>query len=350
MYARAAAPLSLRAMLGFACLLTQWLPSTVKADQSSSSSPVAQTRAEVAEGRHRAGVAAYAKGHYRDAIDLFLEANRIRPSAALSFNVARCYEQLDDASNELSWYRDYIRRSDRASDSKQVTRLIARLEKRLAQKGVQQVSVSSSPLGATVLIDGSPVGVAPWTGDLAPGTHSIELTLRGYEDLSQRFDLPREHAVDIGFVLASERAAERTRPLAVTDKHLAIEVQRPQVSTNVSGPTSGDAGSLLTPLGWTILGTGGATLGGALVFELLRHGAEKDAQHETRQIQFAQDVEKMRSLQTVARVLAGAGATLALAGGTLLIVGASEHERAPSARVTVSCARYRCNASLLGRF
>jgi hypothetical protein len=46
-----------------------------------------------AEGRARyeRGADAYAKGRFTDAIDLFLEADALAPSAALSFNIApRC--------------------------------------------------------------------------------------------------------------------------------------------------------------------------------------------------------------------------------------------------------------------
>jgi tetratricopeptide (TPR) repeat protein len=130
-----------------ACTALVTSPSFAQAGDPENERPLEQTRAEAAQARHRAAIAAFANGHYRDAIDLFLEANRLRPSAAFSFNVARCYEQLDDASSALSWYREYLRRSDHASDTRQIARHIARLEKRLAQKGVQQITVDSSPRG-----------------------------------------------------------------------------------------------------------------------------------------------------------------------------------------------------------
>src|SRR5262249_30798358 len=56
------------------------------------------TSQTAAREKYRAGAAAYKAGHYKDAIDLFLDANRLSPSAALSFDVARAYEKLGDAS------------------------------------------------------------------------------------------------------------------------------------------------------------------------------------------------------------------------------------------------------------
>jgi hypothetical protein len=201
-----------------------------------------------------------------------------------------------------------------------------------------------------VLIDQNPVGVSPWTGDLVPGAHSVDLTLRGFEDLSQTFDLPRDHALDIELELTSKAASERTRWQVAADSHPAVELPATPALTIVNAPPKREEGSTLTTLGWTILSAGGAALGGAVVFELLRQGAEKDAQRETRQIQFAQDLDSMRSRRTIARVLVGVGATLAVAGGTLLVLRLGRSERAPDALVSLACAPQLCQTALTGRF
>jgi|SRR4051812_44455863 tetratricopeptide (TPR) repeat protein len=94
----------------------------------------ASADAKVAAGISQAAVAVYAAGHYREAINLFVEANRLRPSAALSFNIARCYEQLHDPRHAIEWYRDYLERSEDAGDALSVKARIARLTKRLAER------------------------------------------------------------------------------------------------------------------------------------------------------------------------------------------------------------------------
>jgi tetratricopeptide (TPR) repeat protein len=334
-------------------MVTMSTASFAQVDDSNNDSAAGLTRAETAAARHRAGVAAYARGRYRDAIDLFLEANRLRPSAALLFNVARCYEQLDDPSSALAWYRDYLQRSEHRGDDKQVARRVARLEKRLAQKGVQQVTVDSSPRGATVSIDGDPVGVSPWTGNLKPGSHSVELTLRGFDDSSYAFDLPPDHALNIDLPLSPARPSLAPPPPLGAERSDVVKLRRAplrQRGSTAKAPPKPEQGSALTTLGWIGLGTGGAALGTALVFEVLRRGAEKDAQREPRQLEFAQDIERMRSRQTLALVFAGASAPLVIVGGMLLLVRPGRSERAPDTRVAFSCTPLQCGASVGGRF
>src|SRR5690606_29128491 len=146
-----------------------------------------QQRRQDAAQRYEQGVQAYQEGRHKDAIDLFLEADALSPSSALSFNIARAYEKIKDSSNALRWYRDYLRREPDAEDAEAVNELIEHYEQVLEQKGVQQVTVLSEPEGATVRLDGRPVGVTPWTGDLAPGQHEVALSLRGYVDTERSF-------------------------------------------------------------------------------------------------------------------------------------------------------------------
>ncbi|HEX7671782.1 MAG TPA: hypothetical protein VF395_19445, partial [Polyangiaceae bacterium] len=49
-----------------------------------------------AQRRYEDGVRAYAAGRYREAIDLFRDADQRAPSAALSFDMARAYTRLGD--------------------------------------------------------------------------------------------------------------------------------------------------------------------------------------------------------------------------------------------------------------
>src|SRR5450755_3119402 len=135
-----------------------------------------------ARARYQEGADAYSAGRYKDAVDLFLEADQLSPSAPLSFNVARAYEHIGDDAGALRWYRDYLRRAPAAENAADVKAIIAALAQTLAKKGVQQLTVLSSPAGATVTIGGTPVGVTPWTGELSPGKRRLLLTYRGYTD------------------------------------------------------------------------------------------------------------------------------------------------------------------------
>src|ERR1043165_8905910 len=150
-------------------------------DATSEEAAVEQRRSE-AKSKYQAGVEAYERKRYKDAVDLFLAADRLAPSAPLSFNIARAYERLGDDSSALRWYRDYLRRNPAAPNAEEGQKTILKFAAALAKKGVQQVSISSTPTGATVSVDEQPVGVTPWTGDLTPGKHHVLLRTRGYTD------------------------------------------------------------------------------------------------------------------------------------------------------------------------
>src|SRR4051812_2701284 len=62
-----------------------------------------------ARERFKQGAQAYSEGRYKDAIDLFLDADRLAPNPAFAYNIGLAYEELGDATNALRWYRSYLR-------------------------------------------------------------------------------------------------------------------------------------------------------------------------------------------------------------------------------------------------
>jgi len=181
---------------------------------------------EDAEVRYRAGVNAFAAGRYAEAVELFRDADRKKPSAALSFNMARAYEKLGDVAGALRSYRDYLRRAKDPDDGAAVRRFVDSLSKRLAARGVQQVTVLSTPPGATVSVDGELVGVTPWTSELTPGAYEVSLHLAEHRDVVQSFVLPADEALDVSVLLyrekpepASVRPADSALPSTVDATH-----------------------------------------------------------------------------------------------------------------------------------
>lgn len=297
---------------------------------------------ETARDRYRKGAAAYNEGRFKDAIDLFLDADKLAPSAALSFNIARAYDKLGDPSGALRWYRDYLRRAESPEDAEQVEAMIAGFEQRLVEKGVQQVTVFSEPSGSTVLIDDRPVGVTPWTGDLPPGPHRVSARLRGYDDADRDIELPTDHAIDVTLSLSPATEPEPIPPGAPPP---ALESKPPQ-----SAPTdTSDSGSLGT-WGWVTLGAGAGALGGAIVFEIMRRGAESGAENARTQIEFADRVDSMESRRTTARVLAGVGGALALTGGVLLAIDTGVFSGSDTTQVGFGCSGALCGAHAHGTF
>lgn len=272
-----------------------------------------EARKKDAAQRYKKGAAAYKEGRYKDAIDLFLEADALAPSSALSFNIARAYEKIKDSANALRWYRDYLRREPEAEDKDQVSELIAGYEKTLQGKGVQQLTVLSEPLGATVAVDKRPVGVTPWTGELPPGTYVVSLSLKGYSDSRQTVELAADKARDVNFRLLPGQAAPPDAP----EQEVTTPAPQPETQASPEADVPPEEPGV-RPLTYVVLGAGVATLGASGVFEFLRRSAESDAKKETTQIGYSDALDTMEQRQTISRVLAGVGGALVIGGGVLL--------------------------------
>jgi tetratricopeptide (TPR) repeat protein len=311
-------------------LLSPAVARAADAVPSGSDATTSESRRADAKARYEQGAAAYSAGRFKDAVDLFLEADSLAPSAPLSFNIARAYEKLGDDSGALRWYRDYLRRAPEAANGKEVRAAVDNLEDRLSRKGVQQLTVMSTPSGATVTVDERPVGVTPWTGDLLPGRHRLGVALRGYDDQSLEVDLAAHRARDVSVNLvqaATPGAAASATPVIATAPASALPpADQPK--------EQGSPGLGIWP--WVTLGAGGAALGGALVFELLRRGSEDDAKNEKTQIGYQEKLDKMESQQTTARVLAGVGGALVVAGGVLVVLDLSSSGNKQTAGLTIA--------------
>lgn len=299
---------------------------------------VAAQPLELARVRYRQGVDAYKEGRFRESIDLFLEADQLMPSAALSFNIAAAYEKIAQPASALRWYRDYIRRAPDAADRPQVEALVRGFEQGLAKEGKQQLTVTSLPPGASLSIDGKAVGVTPWTGEIAPGSHRLDFRMAGREPTSTEVELPTDHAIDVATDLA---------PAAAPMPSQSGAQSRPAVTHTPAASTSSPGSSTMTTLGWVGIATGGAALGGALVFEILRRGAESSAEKDRTQIGYADKLDTMYTYQTTSRILVGVGAGLAITGGALLWFG---RPKSTTPTVGLGCGPSGCGTSVRGSF
>jgi tetratricopeptide (TPR) repeat protein len=297
---------------------------------------------QAAQATYKRGAAAYSSGHYTEAIDLFRQADRLSPSAALSFNIARAYEKIGDGPSTLAWYRDYLRRAPGSADAAEIARSIDRLEAELSQKGVQQVTVLSIPNGATIVMDGQPVGVTPWTGELSPGSHGASIRLRGYADVERTFVLSSTDAMDISVALDAESVSPSGSGLASVGGVPSMPADTEPAHRSRAARTWGIVS----------LSAGVAALGGAFAFEMMRRSSAEDAQNEAEQLKAAQHLDDAESQAMTARILAGAGAALAVTGGVLLIVDAGKASSSAGLgpRVGLGCSGGFCGASAFGRF
>lgn len=255
----------------------------------------ALTRAS-AKAKYEQGVEAYRAERYADAVRSFLEADAISPSAALSYNIARAYEKLSDDAQTLRWYRNYLRLDPQAKNAPEVRGYVTALSAALAKKGIQQVSVLSAPAGATVAIDGSPLGVTPLTVELPPGAHTALLSLRGYSDAPNDFTLSPASPLDVSVTLRPAPNSPASAPMPTVQSARRFGV-----------------------VPYVTLGVAGAFLGAAGLFEVSRRSAQNSARNEQVQVAFQDDVNSIDNRRSAARVLLGVGSVLAVTGGALLL-------------------------------
>ncbi|RYZ08663.1 MAG: PEGA domain-containing protein [Myxococcales bacterium] len=239
------------------------------------------------------GVAAYREGKFYDAVAIFLQTQRVYPDTQLCFNIARAYENLGNASAALRYYRDYLRQADRPSDGEEVRERVRKLEQQVAARGVQQLTVLSQPEAATVVLDGKPVGIAPWTGETYPGKHRLALTLAGYSPQEQIVEVDAHAAHDVALALTPEKPTLAPTPV--------VQSKQKEPSASV--------GALLT------LGVGVALLGTAI--------ATQAASHES-------------GMSAPAAFFAGSGLGVAGVGGVLLYFDFAPRSATASRKDSVS--------------
>jgi tetratricopeptide (TPR) repeat protein len=297
-----------------------------------------------AQARFEAGVAAYEEGRYREAVERFKEADQLAPSPLLSFNIAKVYERMGDSRSALAWYRDYLRRLPTADNRAAVLERVGVLEQALRKTGVQQLTVLSTPAGATVAIDNVSRGVTPWTGELIPGPHTLALSLPGYREAVSEIELPAERAIDIDTVLV---AVEPATPAAPANREPAPESPAP-AAPEMPAP---QLESSWAPSWWTWAMFGGAAAGflGAGSFELARRDMESQVAKEEVQIEVERKFDSMERRQTIARVFLGVGVAAAVAGGVSLYFDWHD-ARAISDDVALGCDHEGCTLAVGGRF
>ncbi|MBK8013186.1 MAG: PEGA domain-containing protein [Deltaproteobacteria bacterium] len=86
---------------------------------------------EVAKLHAEAGRTYYQAGKYTEALESFKRALDIAPTAALTFNIARCHERLSDWKHAIEWYERYVALETNARDRAEALDKIELLKRQL---------------------------------------------------------------------------------------------------------------------------------------------------------------------------------------------------------------------------
>jgi hypothetical protein len=172
----------------------------------------------------------------------------------------------------------------------------------------------------------------------------------GYEKAEQSFTLLPDVAMDVNVKLTAATTPEAGAAAAAappSPPEPASTAATAPVQEATEPPPSSSSKTLRT-LGIVGMSAGGAALGGALAFEILRRDSVDDAKKDQTQVGYASKLGTANDRQTAARVLLGVGAGLAVTGGVLFVIGATNgHSRT---EIALGCKGALCGAHASGRF
>jgi|GEM_PF-1679456 len=146
---------------------------------------------------YETGVNEYREGRYREAIRAFQVAASLTPSADLSYNIARAYEELarregtsTDWEEAIAYYRRYLSDAvdppDRGEVEAHIVELVeasdAARRAALARPTTGTLAVRADHDGARIIVGDDDVGLTPLTEPLVlpPGRYRIAAELAGY--------------------------------------------------------------------------------------------------------------------------------------------------------------------------
>jgi tetratricopeptide (TPR) repeat protein len=93
---------------------------------------------EIARRHYSQGLALYEAARYREAVVEFEAARKLRPSHAFDFNIARCYDRLEEPAAAIEAYQRYLAAPVPPEDAEEVRQRIEVLRQRLPRPPVQE--------------------------------------------------------------------------------------------------------------------------------------------------------------------------------------------------------------------
>lgn len=137
----------------------------------------AQPNVETARELDQNGVHSFGEGRYSDALAYFRAARSLGGPASELWNVARCLEHMGDPEGAARTLDEYLAQRDVLP----ADRAEAQREAQAIRTHTSVLTVTTTPTGATVTVDGQPAfGPTPASTEIRPGAHIIEVRRAGY--------------------------------------------------------------------------------------------------------------------------------------------------------------------------
>ncbi|MFN3198557.1 MAG: PEGA domain-containing protein [Bradymonadia bacterium] len=149
---------------------------------------------------------AFKAKNFAEALEMFQQANALVPHPNLEVNIGRCFEALGQPEQALAHCRAALEAPNVPAPTAQAARkCVARADDTLKRPILE---LNTTPVGATVYIDGRRMGRTPWRGIIMPGKHVLELDLEGYAHVKKPIVAERGQTYNFKFNLdAAEQGA-----------------------------------------------------------------------------------------------------------------------------------------------
>jgi hypothetical protein len=173
-----------------------------------------------ADRHFKSGVELYKEQKYTEALAEFERAYEISPHPLVLYNIAGCHRELSQYQQAVKFYKRFISEGKGQVPGPKLTTAQTELDQILAR--IARVTVTVSPDGATLLVDGQELGtLVEMPIVLPPGEHRLVARMAGRTD------------------------AVRVIRVASGDE-LAVDLTTTEVP--VTDPTTTDAPDVVTPL------------------------------------------------------------------------------------------------------
>ncbi len=166
----------------------------------------------------KSGVALYKEAKYSEALAEFQRAYEIAPHPLVLYNIAGCHRELSQYAEAVKAYTQFLAEGKGQVPATRLTAAQTELDSILAR--IARVTVTVSPDGATLLVDGSPIGtLIEMPLILSPGEHLLVAQAPGRKDTERRVRVASgdELTVDLNLV---ELPPDPIKDIAVADTSL----------------------------------------------------------------------------------------------------------------------------------
>jgi hypothetical protein len=316
----------------------------------------AENQDQPAKEAYGRGKAAFAEGRFDEAAKEFREANRLKPSWRIYYNIAQAEAAGKRYGLALEAFEKYLSEGGDDVEAERQSEVLSEVARLRNLVGYIKVS---APEGTTVAVDGELRGTAPIFRELpvaASVRHTVTATAEGAVVGEETVQVSGGRTVQVALTAKTEPAV--TEPVASPETQpspTAAPVET--VSEGPSADPGGTKGSRLRIIGWATTGVGAAVLIGGVVTAGLAMSKEGDLKDNcsngTCPEEYLATQDQRDNLALATDILLPVGGVIAAAGITMVLVGLIQkrnHQTETAVRVRPLPVPGNAGLMLEGRF